>query len=145
MNRAERRVNAAVSRALQPTRPARLTRVADDVVQARCGHAKGAPIEVWESREFLAQLFAVGHTSEGRAPSLRLTVCRVTYLANGRQRDGITWEDLQRVKRDVGRGEQYAVEVYPRDADLVNVANMRHLWLFDEPLDCGWFARGGAS
>jgi hypothetical protein len=68
-----------------------------------------------------------------------MTVNRVVYRTNGNADGNISWDDLQRIKREIGRGEMYAVEVYPRDADLVNVANMRHLWLFDEPLDCGWF------
>jgi hypothetical protein len=31
-----------------------------------------------------------------------------------------------------------AVEVYPKDSDIVNVANMRHLWLVDDKTNIGW-------
>jgi hypothetical protein len=55
-------------------------------------------------------------------------------MLNRRQRfvDGIAWEDLQRLKAEIGKGDYCAVEIYPRDRDLVNVANMRHLWLLPE-------------
>ena len=76
-----------------------------------------------------------------------MSVTRTTFRGDGRTDDGITWDELQGLKRSIGRGEQYALEVYPRDSDIVNIANMRHLWLFEEPMDCGWssdsFARGG--
>lgn len=42
--------------------------------------------------------------------------------------------DLQRLKRECGRGDLDAVEVYPRDCDVVNVANMRHLFVFESCL-----------
>jgi hypothetical protein len=93
-------------------------------------------MSVWRSREFLVQAYA--------APPLngievhRLSVCRVTLQSDGRWDAEITWDDLQRVKREAGFGDWYAVEVYPRDRDVVNVANMRHLWLFADPLPIGW-------
>lgn len=144
-NRAERRARAALSRSMQSSRPKQLTRISesDERWQAARERARERssshdPIEIWESQEFLVQL-SRPQPSEGQLPSLRMTVNRVVFRTNGSVDDGITWDDLQRLKREIGRGEMYAVEVYPRDSDLVNVANMRHLWLFAEPLDCGWF------
>jgi hypothetical protein len=115
-----------------------------DEVQRRWGDRGGeAPIEVWVSREFLVQVYAPRPT-EGQLPVCRLSICRVTAGSDGRWEDGISWDELQRAKREIGRGDAYAVEVYPRDRDVVNVANLRHLWLFDEPLDIGWFSRRAA-
>jgi hypothetical protein len=144
-NRALRRARAALSRSMQASRPKHLTRLSeyDERWQTAKERARDQswshdPIEVWESQEFLVQLTRPQPT-EGQLPCLRMTVNRVVFRANGSADGNISWDDLQRVKREIGRGEMYAVEVYPRDSDLVNVANMRHLWLFDEPLDCGWF------
>lgn len=149
-NRAERRARAAASRGMQSSRPKQLTRISESderwhvaKERARERSSNHNPIELWESQEFLVQLTRPQPT-EGQLPSLRMTVNRVVFRTNGSADGNITWDDLQRLKREIGRGEMYAVEVYPRDADLVNVANMRHLWLFDEPLDCGWFAGGAA-
>ena len=91
---------------------------------------------VWESRKFLAQMFdeALFQQIDVR----RISICRVTLNDNGRWDDNISWEELMQVKREIGFGHWYAVEVYPPDKDIVNVANMRHLWLLAVPLDIGW-------
>lgn len=89
-------------------------------------------LRVLRSRDFLVQEFAA------EAPAtVRLSVCRTT-LAGDRWQAGITWDDLQRLKRECGYGDADAIEVFPADADVVNVANMRHLWVMREPLACAW-------
>jgi hypothetical protein len=55
-----------------------------------------------------------------------------------RPRDGIGWDDLQRLKGEAGYGEYCAVEIYPPDADVVNVANMRHLFILKSPPAMMW-------
>jgi hypothetical protein len=91
------------------------------------------PIEVWRSCDFLVQIFdGVGME--------RISVNRtVIDTTNRRWRDGITWDDLQEIKRQVGRGDKDAVEIFPAEKDVVNVANMRHLFVFkDEELSFKW-------
>ncbi|MCC7414384.1 MAG: hypothetical protein IT495_22405 [Gammaproteobacteria bacterium] len=85
---------------------------------------------VWRSRDFLAQLYT--HESVPR-----LSVCR-TGLRGDRWQDGIEWDDLMRVKSECGFGDRWAVECYPPESEVVNVANMRHLWLLDAPPTFGW-------
>jgi hypothetical protein len=87
--------------------------------------------EVWRSRGFLVQVFA----EDGGI--FRLSVCRTMH--NGESWvDQISWEELMQCKRECGRGGLDAVEVYPADADIVNVANMRHLWVLPEPVAFAW-------
>lgn len=89
-------------------------------------------LRVLRSRDFLVQEFAAD------APAVvRLSVCR-TSLDGDRWADGITWDELQRLKRECGYGCADAIEVFPADADVVNVANMRHLWVMNEPIACAW-------
>lgn len=89
------------------------------------------PFEVWRSRDFFVQVFNEGGV-------VRLTVNR-TYAPNGIDwADGITWDELQRIKAEVGRNDRWAVEVYPPDEHVVNDANMRHLWLLDTAPTFGW-------
>lgn len=91
--------------------------------------------EVWRSRDFLVQVF------EERMGIERLSVNRTSVEQGGKRWDeGIGWDELQRLKRECGRGDRDAVEVYPRDVDVVNVANMRHLWVLHEPLHFAWRA-----
>lgn len=90
-------------------------------------------IEVWRSREFLVQVF-----SEGPGV-VRASINRTSIdSSKGRWDDGISWDEMQRIKREIGRGAKDAVEVFPADRDLVNVANMRHLWVMDQPLPYAW-------
>lgn len=96
------------------------------------------PAQVWESCKFLAQLF--GEEPFAGIERRRLSACRVILKPDGHWEENIDWEELMQVKRECGFGEWYAIEVYPRDRDIVNVANMRHLWLFAEPLNIGWFS-----
>lgn len=87
---------------------------------------------VWQSRDFLAI-----HYRDDRGE--RLSVNRTAFdRQTGSWRDGIPWDDLQRIKHQCGLGDRWAVELYPPDRDIVNVAAMRHLWLLTEQPAYGW-------
>lgn len=88
---------------------------------------ESVPVRAWLSTDYLAVLY------EQRADgNRRLTVNRTRR--NGRTwRDGITWDELQRVKNECLGEDVWCVECYPAEADLVNVSNMRHLWVLDGP------------
>ncbi|WP_051566706.1 hypothetical protein [Herminiimonas sp. CN] len=89
--------------------------------------------EVWLSRHFLVQVFNEANDI------VRLSVSRVSVQAGtGQWADGITWDELQQVKRECGRANLDAVEIYPADGDVVNVANMRHLWVMPAALPFKW-------
>lgn len=97
------------------------------------------PYAVWRSRHFLVQCY------QERDGITRLSVARSEIdTATGRWKDGITWDELQDIKRQVGLEEYMAVEIYPADRDIINVANMRHLWVLRDPLPFGW-KKGGAA
>ena len=91
------------------------------------------------SRQFLVQLF-----SEPRG-IIRLSASRSILRGDGLWEDGITWDELQRLKAEAGYGDRFAVEVYPADTDVVNVGNLRHLWILPEPLEFAWRPTGGSS
>ena len=94
---------------------------------------KKPPFQVWRSRDFLVQIYAEDNNI------VRMSICRTSLDMNEeRWQDGITWDDLQRLKRECGYHDRDAVEIYPRDYDIVNVANMRHLWILPEKLTFGW-------
>lgn len=91
-------------------------------------------IKVFRSRDFHVQVYSA------QAPAIyRITVGRTVLDADlVRWRDGITWDDLQRIKRECGFGSYHAVELFPADCDLVNVANLRHLWILHDPPAFAW-------
>jgi hypothetical protein len=87
----------------------------------------GGPIpnlmRVLRSATHLVQIFAAPMPAE-----FRLSVCR-SELGPTSWAEGISWDDLQGLKAQAGYADRLAVEIYPAAADLVNVANMRHLWI----------------
>jgi len=93
---------------------------------------ENGPFAAWRSRDFLCQ----AHRDNGH---VRLSINRTDIvLETGDWVEGITWEDLMEVKAQCGFRDEWAVEVYPPAGDVVNVANMRHLWLLQEQPAFGW-------
>lgn len=90
-------------------------------------------LRVFRSRHFLVQEYVAPAPAK-----VRLSVCRSSLGGDGRWVDGISWDELQQIKRECGYGDADAVEVYPSDDNVVNVANMRHLWIMAEPLQFSW-------
>ena len=89
--------------------------------------------EMWRSKKFLVQVH--------REPKkiIRLSIMRTDWdFDQKRAPDGITWEELQELKSQAGYYDRDAVEVYPNGRDVVNVANMRHLWILPQELDFKW-------
>jgi hypothetical protein len=89
-------------------------------------------IGAWRNNRFLVQLY------EDRE-FLRISVLRTEVNEAGtRWADGITWDELMDCKRGIGFGARWAIEIYPADIETVNVANIRHLFLCDEPPPQAW-------
>lgn len=84
-------------------------------------------VDVWLSRDYLAVLYR--HREDGR---LRLTVNR-TRRGRDDWLDGITWDELQRVKNETVGPDAWCAEAYPPADDVVDVANMRHLCVLEDP------------
>lgn len=132
MNRRERRIQQRLSRENVAGRSHELT----PVPESEWPPIEPRPIKVWLSRKYLVQLYT--DANPAYPGLLRLSVCRGTLNAAGRWNDRLTWDELQAIKREIGFGEWYGVEIYPPDHRVVNVANMRHLWLLPTPLPIGW-------
>lgn len=96
------------------------------------------PRRVWRSNTHLVQEFLEGER-------IRITVNRTELAASGRWADGITWDQLERIKSEIGHGDRWAVELYPPDAEVVDVANMRHLWLLTEAPSFAWTREKGPT
>lgn len=103
-----------------------------DIPREQWPNPSAPQLRVLRSREFLVQEFSA------QAPAtVRLSICR-TRLAGDRWQGDITWDELQRLKAECGYSDSDAVEIFPSDRDVVNVANMRHLWVMAEPFACTW-------
>ena len=88
-------------------------------------------IAVWRSKYWLIQAF---HENG----FIRLSVNRTTMAPDGTWDEDISWDDLQWVKEKVGFANQWATEIFPPADKVINVANMRHLWILNKPPEYGW-------
>lgn len=133
MNRAERRTREAELRHAG-ARAHRLVQIPPELWPAS---APAGLVEAWRSRVFLAQVYAAKDGAE------RVTVCRTTLGEDGRWLAEISWDELMLVKREIGRAARWAVEIYPDEREVVNVSNMRHLWLLPEAPAFAWRRKEG--
>lgn len=85
------------------------------------------PIAIFRSSSFLAQVFAPLNAGQ------RISVLRTSITREGDHRADISWEELMAVKSECGFSACWAVEIYPPNSKVVNVANMRHLWITEAP------------
>lgn len=98
---------------------------------------KGAPLRSWRSRYFLVQEYPVSDPMV----LVRLSVNRAERMMTPdgeRWKDGISWDELQNIKGQCGYAAHDAIEIYPPYCDVVDVANIRHLWILREPLPFAW-------
>jgi hypothetical protein len=96
-------------------------------------------IRILRSRDYLVQVYG---ENDG---ILRLSIVRAAVNLEGRWADGIPWETLQALKDEAGYAANDAVEIFPCQADIVNVSNMRHLWVLPDTLSFGWRNSDGAA
>jgi len=94
------------------------------------------PDKAWESHHFMVMLYP--EPSQYAETSLRLSVVLKTQYTSKGADEHIRWDELQALKKSAGYGNWFAVEVYPKETDIIRDRNMRHLWLFSEQLKIGW-------
>lgn len=90
------------------------------------------PKRVWRSKRHSVMLYA------DRNGFMRLTIQKTEVKDNGNWGDGISWDTMQRLKKEAGFGNTWAVEIFPPEDRVVNVSNMRHLWLMDKKPEFAW-------
>lgn len=86
-------------------------------------------IDVWRSATLLVQVYEPQSLTAWPHAVQRVSVMRTMVDDRGVALDGLTWDDLQRVKHEIGMGDREAVEIFPADINVVAVAHMRHLWI----------------
>jgi len=92
--------------------------------------------KAYRSNKYLVQVF------EEPNEMIRLSISKTAIDVNSRRWiQGISWDTLQWIKQQIGYGDFDAVEVFPKNNDIVDVANIRHLWVFlkdNHPLKFIW-------
>lgn len=137
LNRAGRRAAKKYAAQESVKRPAHLTEIPNREwpIEISADFSSGR-LKVWQSRSFLVQMFSAPQFQG--IECRRLSVNRVTLGVDGHWDQNISWDDLYAIKAELGFSDWYGIEIYPPKKHLVNVANMRHLWLLREPIPIGW-------
>lgn len=120
MNRTERRAAAAAARQTVATLPEELTPIPREQWPPWPPGPSAGPVAAWWSRRYVVQVYGDG---------------RIAIRGNGGKVLEVSWSEIQDVKRAIGFGDHWAVEFYPADADVVDVAPMRWLWLLSRAPD----------
>lgn len=82
--------------------------------------------EVWKNNCYIVQV-ALEKTEWGAVRRLMI-----------RRNDGEptrSWADMQRIKNDLCGPEEVGLEVFPRESELVDDANIYHLWVLGPCMD----------
>lgn len=90
------------------------------------------PVRVYRNNKFLVQIYLE------TGGVLRLSINKTSITKTGDWMDGITWDELQEIKNKLGYKDKEAIEFFPANDDLVNVANIRHLFILPEKLPFGF-------
>lgn len=122
--------------------PDHLVNITDQIPADLKSYAqKHGVTEVWASKHF--RLRIIRHTEV----IYRISVHRMTVdVDNDTWKGNISWDEMNELKRQCGRGSINAVERFPPDDELINAGNYRHLWIGDlENLSLVWSKRKGLS
>lgn len=95
-------------------------------------------VKAMRSRDFMVQIVE-------RDGFIRLSINRSDITGDGVWKDGITWDEIQRLKSEAGFGDRFAVECYPEDENVVYDANMRHIFILNERPSFAWTAANRAK
>lgn len=101
-------------------------------VKMKGEHPNSDFIKVVRNKNFLVQIFNEKH-------ACRLSINRTELNKDGTAwKDGITWDEMQNIKNQVGFENECALEIYPPSEDLVNVANVRHIFIVKKAPQFMW-------
>lgn len=107
----------------------------DEVPRSEWPPYNTMPVSVWRSDRFLAQVFSpIGGVT-------RISILRTMIDDDGEWLQDISWDDLMDIKSEIGFERNWAVEIFPDYTEVMNVANMRHLWVLPEPPAFAWRAK----
>lgn len=126
MNRAMRRATAAFHRPAgrlpwQPFEP--VDEGASPEAWARMRVRVGDLAYVVKNNIFIVQVY---RRQTARGVALQLAVRR------NDEEEIRGWDDLQRVKNEIAGPERTAIEIFPPEAEVMDQANMRHLFVLPE-------------
>lgn len=125
MNRAQRRAGLALSRPGMrlPWQPFERVPESDrPELFAQQRERVGDLQSVWKNNRYIVQIYR---------RALGGGAMEASHLAVRRNDESEIqgWDDLQRIKNELAGGDRVALEIYPPEAEVIDQANMRHLFV----------------
>lgn len=88
-------------------------------------HPSKGFLEAYRNNKFLVQVFLENGIT-------RISINRTMLEDDGiHWKQGITWDEIQNIKNEIGFADKCFVELYPAEKDVVDVANIRHIFIMD--------------
>lgn len=84
--------------------------------------------EGWISKYFVVEV----HKAKNSGDEVLCIYRTAKDATTSRNVGDITWDELMEVKRQVGRGQVFSIEVFPPDSEIIDTENVRHLFLITE-------------
>ena len=85
------------------------------------------PDRVWENNLYIVQIY-IKKTDWG--------IIEKAMIRKNDESPIHDWKAFQRIKNELFGEERTALEVYPRQSNLVDVVNIYWLWVFPDGFDC---------
>lgn len=99
-------------------------------------HRNGVPIDIGDEEQWANDLYVVNKRTnfddEGEPTAIHLSI---------RNQDRSTrhdWRDFQRIKNQLAGPEWEAIEIYPAESRLIDMANQYHLFCVPNAMPVGW-------
>lgn len=93
---------------------------------------EGSPKQLmgmFRSRDFLVQIV------ESQNGIMMVNVARTMIDSDGRRMvGGISHSTMQRIKAEIGLGDEYGLELYPPDKHKIDTAGSRFMWIMPDPI-----------
>ncbi len=129
MNRAQRRASRAHGRQLMKqgyNEFKDITHDAHTMEVLERGMATGnitrPPVKVWKNNMYIVQCFREHNNDLGRH-------CIKAMVRRNDESKMVEWGDLQRIKNEIFGEDVVAYQIFPRQSQLTDVANLYWLWV----------------
>ncbi len=130
LNREQRRALEKVKRQLIASYPDTLEIVTENDPNLPYSSHPQDIEHIYRSKKYTVILWKIGVGFAGYNLGQRFSISRNEWNSKDRRyKDGLTWDEIMDIKREMGFGERTAIEYYPADSEVVNLANMRHVFL----------------
>lgn len=125
LNREQRRALEKAHKILISTYPDELTKVSENDPDIPYSSHPEDITAIYRNKKFTVIVWKQNRYCK----YCKFTVSRNEWSSKERRYlDNITWDEIMEIKRAIGLGETQCWEYFPKDSEVVNEANLRHIF-----------------